>query len=204
MTADRAPRALAAAALAAALCQAPLASACTNERMHLLTVQNNEVASVGMVGHIDGGTTKLDGGSFRAELVVSAQLQADIAASLAGGCEQWVHHGGSGVIILMGNANASYDAKTSLLRIDAATGAKDKLAGTWHDHASGDTGGTLNYPHEALLKKKVVKALVAGDLVRLTGKATAIGEMIGDTVFDQLAVQYGWSGLTPYLSIWVP
>jgi len=202
MPLDVAPRAAAVAALALTLGQVPLASACTVQRLHLMNPTLNDPAQVGMVGHVDNGT-KTDDGSFRAELVVTQALVDDIAASLAGGCSQWVHHAASGTIVLMGIATGSYAAKTQLQWIPASTGLKLKMA-AWKDSAAADTGGTLSYAHDAELKKKQVKALAVGDLLRLTGKAVAGGTIIDGGVFDQVQSLYGWSGLTPYLEILVP
>jgi hypothetical protein len=199
---DFAPRAAAAAVLALTLGQVPLASACTVQRLHLMTPSLNDPAQVGMVGHVDNGT-KADEGSYRAELVVSQALVDDIAASLAGGCSQWIHHAGSGTIVLMGIATGSFSAKTQLQWIPASTGIKQKMA-TWKDSAAADTGGALGFAHDATLKKKHVKALAVGDLLRLSGKAVATGTIINGGVFDQVQSLYGWSGLTPYLEILVP
>lgn len=196
------PRVGAALALAAALGQAPIASACTVQRLHLMTPTLSDPAQVGMVGHVDNGT-KIDDGSYRAELVVSQALVDDLAASVAGGCSQWIHHASSGTIVLMGSAGGSYSAKTQLQWIPASTGIKQKMA-TWRDSAATDTAGTLSYPHDAALKKKQVKALAVGDQLRLTGKAVASGTIINGGVFDQVQSLYGWSGLTPYLEVLVP
>jgi hypothetical protein len=202
MPVRHAPRVGAAFVLAAAMSQVPLASACTVQRLHLLNPTISEPAQVGMVGHIDNGT-KIDEGSYRAELVVSAQMVADIAASIAGGCSQWVHHAGGGNIVLMGIASGSYSAKNQLQWIPASTGIKEKMAG-WRDSAAGDTGGFVTHAHDAELKKKQMRALVAGDVLRLTGKALASGTIIDGGVFDQVQSLYNWAGTTPYIEVWVP
>jgi hypothetical protein len=202
MSMDFAPRAAAAAAVAAVLCQAPLASACTVQRLHLMSPIVSEPAQVGMVGHVDNGT-KIDEGSYRADLVVTQALVDDIAASIAGGCSQWIHHAGGGNIVLMGIASGSYSAKNQLQWIPASTGLKQKMH-TWRDSAASDTGGFVTHAHDAELKKKQMRALVAGDVLRLTGKALASGTIINGGVFDQVQSLYNWVGTTPYIEVWVP
>lgn len=202
MSMDLAPRLAAAAAAAVLLGQTPLASACTVQRLHLMTPSVSEPAQVGMVGHVDNGT-KTDGGSYRAELVVTQALVDDIAASIAGGCSQWIHHAGGGNIVLMGIASGSYSAKNQLQWIPASTGLKQKMH-TWRDSAAGDTGGFVTHPHDAELKKKQMRALVAGDVLRLTGKAQASGTIIDGWVADQVQSLYNWAGTTPYIEVWIP
>lgn len=196
-------RLVAAAWTFAALAMTPQAMACSVQKLHLMSPIVSEVAQVGMVGHVDNGT-KSDDGRYKAELVVTAQLVADIAASQAGGCQQWIRHAAGGNIVLLGQADGSYEAKSQVDRIDGVTGDAEKLTATFREQQSGATPGGLTYVHDATFKRGPSRRLAVGDRIRLSAKATAVGTIIDGWVDDQVQVLYEWNGPAPYVEILVP
>lgn len=196
-------RAGAALALAAVLGQVPQASACNVTKWHLMNTKVSDVAQVGMVGHVDNGTTS-DTGRYMAELVVTEMLVNDIATSMAGGCQQWVRHTAGGNIVLLGQAEGSFKAKSQLDRIDGVTGIPEKLAATVREQQSGATPGGVTYGHDAKFKSDPARRLAVGDRIRLSAKATAVGTIIDGWVDDQVQVLYQWNGPAPYIEILVP
>ena len=178
-------------------------ASCTGQRLFMLTPQVNEEARISMLGHVDNGT-KTDTGRYLAELVVDAQMVADISASIAAGCRQWIHHASGGTIILMGNANGSYDGKSLLSWIPAATGVSENLLPAWREHWEGSTEGAIGYPHDAALKKKQMRHLAVGDVIRLSGKALATATIVNGNQFDQAQVVFSWNGPAPYIEIQTP
>lgn len=189
------------AALAAA---APARAAdCPNSRMFLMPPSVNELAQVGMVGHVDNGT-KVDGGSFRAEVAVDQTLYDALFASLSAGCSQFVHQVSNGNVVLLGIGTGGYAASTEVVAERPSLGLRRRLAPVMRDSAGGATDGVVNHPHDPRLKRAVMSQLQIGDVIAIEGSATATGTIIDGWVFDQVQVLYGWSNLTPWLEVRLP
>jgi hypothetical protein len=171
--------------------------------MFLMPPTLAEVAQVGMVGHVDNGTV-VDGGSFRAQIVVDAALADALAVSLAAGCSQYVHQAGVGNITLLGIGTGEYSASTEVVVERPGTRLRLRLAPVMFDSASTATGGTVDHAHDPRLKRILMNRLQVGDVIAIETSATASGTIINGWVFDQVQVLYTWSGLTPWLEVRLP
>lgn len=191
---------------ATAFALASQACACSNERNYPMQGDYlEEHAFVRLIGNVDNGT-QVDAGQYRDMLEVTPALVNDIRASLAGGCSQRIDYSSKGTIEVVGNASGSYSAKTQLQWISASTGVKQRMA-SWQHAAALDSGSTrISYPLIAVLKKKQMKALAAGDLLRLTGTAQASGTIMDGGRRDEVTAAYSWFGygVRPVLRIEVP
>lgn len=177
--------------------------ACPNQQMFLMPPTLIEAAQVGMVGHVDNGT-KVDTGTFRAQIVVDAALAAALDVSLAAGCSQFVHQVGIGNITLLGIGTGSYSATTEVVLERPGTTLRRRLAPTMADSASTATGGTVDHSHDPRLFRVLMGRVLVGDVIAIETSATASGTIIDGWVADQVQVLYTWSGLTPWLEVRMP
>ncbi|MBQ0961031.1 hypothetical protein KAK06_18900 [Ideonella sp. 4Y11] len=156
-----------------------------------MEIKVKDLALLRMTGDVDGGTSRTLAADFRAEseMVAGSRVWADLRASVAGGCEQWIDRGAPrGRIVLTGAADGRYTARSNVVLIPAATGDKVKLTSGWEEQAIGDTGGNVYYQDIVPLKKKPMRSLAEGDRIRITTNITLEGVMIGNTAADQLEI----------------
>lgn len=199
------PRVIAPLLLAAfaGLASAQSLPSCPNSQMFLMPPTVSEPAQVGMVGHVDNGT-KVDGGSFRAQIVVDATLADALAVSNAAGCAQYVHQVAGGNIVLLGIGTGSYSATTEVVFERPGTSLRRRLAPLMIDSASTATDGAVTHAHDPRLSRLLMRRLVVGDVIAIEASATATGTIIDGWVGDQVQVLYNWSNLTPWLEVRLP
>lgn len=176
---------------------------CPNSLMFLMPPTVSEPAQVGMVGHVDNGT-KVDTGTFRAEITVDAALADALAVSTAAGCAQYVHQVAGGNIVLLGIGTGSYSATTEVVFQRPGTPLRLRLAPAMTDSATTDTNGAVTHAHDPRLLRFLMSRLVVGDVIAIEANATATGTIINGWVGDQVQVLYNWSGLTPWLEVRMP
>lgn len=192
---------LLAAAVGAASAQA--LPSCPNSLMFLMAPTVSDPAQVGMVGHVDNGT-KVDTGSFRAEVAVDAALADALAVSTAAGCAQYVHQVAGGNIVLLGIGTGSYSATTEVFVERPGTALRLRLAPVMTDAASAATNGAVTHAHDPRLLRFLMSRLVVGDVIAIEASATATGTIINGWVGDQVQVLYNWSNLTPWIEVRMP
>jgi hypothetical protein len=184
------------------------AQTCPNEVGFAFTVSTNVSASnMVLLGDRYQGT-----GQYAAQLVLSPEIMAHLATSLAAGCTQRVNYAGAG----MGSWtwNLGRTSLTSLTRLQATSVALNRSwkLGEWggqHIVLAGIQdqylANSYQYPFDEVLPLRVVRKLQQGDQLDVVGEARVRAISAGGGIYDQANVNAYWPGsYFPFLFIRLP